>query len=366
MRVLVLWANDRSPNLGVRALGAGTAALVTSVWPDAQVMHHSYGSRVAPASMGRVRSAGRELLTGRGGVVDWLSQFDLVIDTRAGDSFADIYGLHRLIVQNLMGEAVHRSGAPMVFGPQTIGPFRTARGRLLGKRALRQASAVLARDSMSAQRAAALGRPVNSVVTDVVFALQQPALTVRRDVMLNVSGLLWSSDAHGDPRAYREAVVSLARGLHAQGRTVALLPHVLAGDPVDNDEAVLPEVLRAIGLDLETVVPASLDEARAAVGGANLTIGSRMHACLNSLSTSVPAIPLAYSEKFKPLLGDLGWPYVVELRSSSDPAAQALRFAAADDLLARAREVRQRADGQLEAARGELLRVAGAPVGGAR
>lgn len=357
MRVLILWADDRSPNLGVRALGAGTAALVRGVWPRAEVVHHSYGSRVTPVPMGSVRSAAKELLTSRGGVVDWLRGFDVVIDTRAGDSFADIYGLERLVVQNLMSEAVRRSGTPLVLGPQTIGPFRTARGRWLGKRALGQAAVVLARDSASAERAAGLGRPATAVVTDVVFALDQPEAAAPHDVVLNVSGLLWNTDAHGDSAAYRQAVVGIARALLAQGREVALLAHVLASSKIDNDEAVLPEVISSVGADLEILVPDSLNEVRAMVAGARLTIGSRMHACLNSLSTGTPAIPLAYSDKFTPLFADLAWPYVVDLRASSDPAADVLRLVDSPDLAERALRVRALADARIEASRTALLGI---------
>ena len=49
-------------------------------------------------------------------------------------------------------------------------------------------------------------------------------------------------------------------------------------------------------------------------------IGSRMHACLNALSVGTPAIPLAYSRKFAPLLGDLGWAHVVDLRTQASDA----------------------------------------------
>ena len=36
-----------------------------------------------------------------------------------------------------------------------------------------------------------------------------------------------------------------------------------------------------------------------------------MHACLNALSTGVPAIAMAYSRKFAPLFDVIGWPYSV-------------------------------------------------------
>ena len=50
----------------------------------------------------------------------------------------------------------------------------------------------------------------------------------------------------------------------------------------------------------------------------------RMDACLNSRSVGTPAIPLAYSRKFAPLLADLGWTRCVDLRNSADPVGDVL------------------------------------------
>ena len=55
-------------------------------------------------------------MTPRDELVDWLKGFDLVVDTRAGDSFADIYGLMRHLTMSLMHEAVRRAGVPVVLG----------------------------------------------------------------------------------------------------------------------------------------------------------------------------------------------------------------------------------------------------------
>ena len=53
------------------------------------------------------------------------------------------------------------AGTPVVLGPQTIGPFRTRRGRALGLWSMRRAVSVMARDSVSAAYAEGLGRPVD-------------------------------------------------------------------------------------------------------------------------------------------------------------------------------------------------------------
>ena len=303
MKVLILWADQRSSNLGVRALAEGSGALVRRVWPDATTSFQSYGPGDAPMRVGDPKSLVREWATNRQGLRAWLKSFDLVVDTRAGDSFADIYGLRRLTTMSLLAEFARRCGVPVVLGPQTIGPFDTRRGTRIGSYTLKKATAVLARDSVSARHAFQLGRPVDVLATDVVFALDVPVMEKRFDVLLNVSGLLWRSDAHVDSAAYRSTVAEVYDGLTASGRTVALLAHVVHSDDADNDVPAIRAFVDDHAAGAEIVTPTSLTDVRELIASAGLVIGSRMHACLNALSVGTPAIPLAYSRKFAPLLG---------------------------------------------------------------
>ena len=358
MRILLLWADERSPNLGVRALAEGHEALLRQVWPDADIVKHNFGSRATPVPMGTVRSATRELLTGRGGMVPWLRDFDLIVDTRSGDSFADIYGLNRLAVMTEMAEAVRRSGVPMVLGPQTYGPFETRRSTLMAKWALRSASLVMARDSVSAAVVGRLGRPVDALTTDVVFSLPRPSREPgRHDIAFNVSGLLWRGQPGTDAVAYRRTVVDLIGAWHDQGREVTLVPHVLEGSAKDSDVDVLDEVLDSLDRSLEVVVPDSLAAVRRELAGASVTVGSRMHCCLNSLSVGVPAIPLAYSRKFAPLLADLGWTKTVSLSDSGDPVREVLEHTNDERLPSLVPEVLQAAAEKLDTARDALQRL---------
>lgn len=341
MRVLVLWADDVSPNLGVRALAQGSRALVQRVWPDAEVEFQNFGRGAAPMPIGSLRSLVRERVTSRRGLQGWLRTFDLVVDTRSGDSFADIYGLPRLTIMSALAECAVEAGVPVVLGPQTLGPFTTRRGRLMARATMRRSRLVMARDAASAAYSAqVLGRPVDVHTTDVVFALPQPVPDVRRDVILNVSGLLWNEGPHVDAGAYRRTVTDLYAGLVASGREVTLLAHVLDSTKADNDVPAVEEFARQQARTPEVVIPTDLDGVRSAVASAQVVIGSRMHACLNALSVGTPAVPLAYSRKFAPLLDDLGWDATVDLRTDPDPAAAALRRLQDPTLADRAREVR--------------------------
>ncbi|MCW2594356.1 MAG: hypothetical protein JWR06_2411 [Jatrophihabitans sp.] len=358
MKVLILWADPRGTNLGVRALAAGTAALVRRVWPDAEIVYQGYGPGDAPMRIGVKRNLGREYVKRHSVLKDWIRTLDLVVDTRAGDSFSDSYGLHRHYGMSTMYELVSRLGIPIVLGPQTIGPFVTRRGRFLAKSTLRRAAVVMARDPMSAECASDLGRPVDLLTTDVVFALDPPSVEQTRDVIVNVSGLLWNENPHVDSGAYRTTVLELGRALMAGGRRLTLLAHVLDSYLADNDVPAIQDVAAHLGDQVEVVIPTSLEHARDVLASGTVVVGSRMHACLNALSGGVPAVPLAYSRKFAPLLAQLGWTYGVDLRTAADPVGDVLAALASPGLDDQVHEVRARADKSLALAT-ELLRAAG-------
>lgn len=358
MRALVLWADDTSTNLGVQALAEGTAALVRRAYPDAEMSFLSYGRGDAPMKVGDPKALAREMVTRRRGLLTWLGGFDLVVDTRAGDSFADIYGLQRLFTMSLLAEAVHRAKVPLVMSPQTIGPFGDVRARLIARRSLRTATLVLARDRISADHALELGRQVDQLTTDVVFAIDAPKRVVTRDVVLNVSGLLWQPGPHVDHAVYRQQVREIYDRLRAAGRSVTLLAHVLDSDVADNDVPAIREFVSTLYEQPEVVVPTSLADVRTAVASAAVVLGSRMHACLNALSVGTPAIALAYSRKFAPLLADIGWTRTIDLRSDTDVADKVMAMLAEESLATDAAGSLDRARSTIVAAENQLRSLA--------
>lgn len=321
----MLWADHQSTNLGVRVLADGTTALARRAWGEVDVASQGYGPGDAPTRIGYWRGYPRRFVNRSDELVEWVRSFDVVIDTRAGDSFADIYGLERLLTMNLMHEVVRRADVPLVLGPQTVGPFHTRRGSMLGRRALRTAALTMARDAESADVARRLGGRDVVLTTDVVFCLDRPSRTDRFDVLFNVSGLLWQPNPHVDHAVYQETVRASIAALAATGRSVALFAHVLDSPVHDND---VPTVTRlADELGLEAIVPDDLAGARQAIAGARTLVGSRMHACLNALSVGVPAVPIAYSRKFRPLLDRVGWAHTLDLADPSETARRVTALA---------------------------------------
>lgn len=329
MKVLILWSDDVSTNLGVRVLAEGTASLARRAWgSDCDITHQSFGPNLEGFSPGR-RAMVRDLFARSGSIKSWLREYDVVIDTGAGDSFTDIYGFKRFATMQYTQRAALRAGLPLVLGPQTIGPFDTHLGRLLARGTLRRGTLIAARDSASMSYAEQLAGVVPLHSTDVVFALPLPKPGPTRDVVLNVSGLLWKTNPHVDCGSYRRELRALVSALQSDGRIVTLMPHVLANPYHDDDEVVLAEVQAALGIE-DVVVPIGLEHARETVAGAKVVIGSRMHACLNAISVGTPAVFLAYSRKFAPLLDDIGWKHGFDLRSDPSPGASAAALIADD------------------------------------
>ncbi|WP_300528454.1 polysaccharide pyruvyl transferase family protein [uncultured Nocardioides sp.] len=322
MRVLVLWADRESANLGVRVLAEGTAGLVREAFPDAKVVFQDFSGSETGFSLGRLASV-RNVATAGRLFREFFSEFDLVFDTGGGDSFADLYGTRRLFMMLNAQAAVTRVGVPLIIGPQTIGPFTHSLNERLAARQLRRASLILTRDSASEAAVCAMGSESHPA-TDVVFGLPVETPRASRDVLLNVSGLI----ANGGVRSvgaegYLTQVRLLIERLLAVGRKVTLFPHVLSNASLDNDIDVCLGLSDHFGGRVDTYVPSSLVDCRETIAGSRVMVGSRMHACLNALSQGVPAIPWAYSRKFAPLLGDLGWDHVFDAHDATCGAGTA-------------------------------------------
>lgn len=314
-RVLVLWADDESANLGVRVLAQGVMELYSKVFRDSRVEFtlHDFGPGV-DVEFG-MRSVLRDIVTGGRAYSQFIGGFDAVIDTGAGDSFSDIYGIKRLAVMVYCQRIAFKLGIPLFLAPQTIGPFRSRSGRALARHTLKRATSIVVRDSVSADVARRLSGHVDAIATDVVFSLPKPSVDKVRDVVVNVSGLLWVDNGHVRSEYYRAAIRSLIAGLIAQQRSVTLMAHVLNNETRDSDEGAVRALRDEFHGQVEVSIPRDLTEARSVIASSMALVGSRMHACLNALSAGVPCVAWAYSRKFAPLFDDLGWASVLDLRT---------------------------------------------------
>ncbi|MFC1888627.1 polysaccharide pyruvyl transferase family protein [Thermodesulfobacteriota bacterium] len=254
-----------------------------------------------------------------------LKKADFVGDISGGDSFSDIYGLHRLLLGTLPSLIAILMRKDLVLLPQTYGPYKSAIARIVARFILSRAHRIYSRDTQSitivrdllgkqAEKKAIVSCP------DVAFSLMirepanlaiDPQLSSQDGQVLvgfNVSGLLYiggytRKNMFGLRCDYPELVRHLlARLLDIAGIHVLLVPHTFGSAPQDDQgacrrawEAVVPEVKDRVHL---LTGEYDQNEIKAIIGRCDFFIGSRMHACIAALSQGIPSIGLAYSRKF--------------------------------------------------------------------
>ncbi|WP_338888766.1 polysaccharide pyruvyl transferase family protein [Rhodococcus sovatensis] len=321
VRVLVLWADPDAENLGLQALAAGARLAATEIWGPCDVVFHTHNTAGTPLTR---LAAQRDLAGRRGGMTEYFKTFNVILDTGGGDSFTDIYGLRRLLLMKYVRYAAKKARRPVVMTPQTVGPFETRVGKMVGKSMLRGCAFVCTRDPESAAYARKLGRQADVESTDMAFALGKLRRSQLYDVVINVSGLLWNPNPHVDYLGYRSSVIELIEELSKRGRRISLLAHVLSSNLMDNDVPAVEAAASASGISVDVLIPRDLADVRRILASTEVLIGSRMHSSINALAVGTVAIPWSYSRKFAPLMASIGWDCTVDLRSGLDPVAETL------------------------------------------
>lgn len=355
----LLWHSDSNGNLGVGALTVGNMELVARAAARAGVEVELHLFRPGDRSPSYVKTglSVRHDITGRfmvspSGYWKALKPLDLMLDIGAGDSFADIYPDKRFAYILATKELCLWRGVPLVFSPQTIGPFsRQPHSRLAG-RVMEKARAVFARDPMSFE---AIGRLApgaeRHLAIDVAFALPfEPAPRgpgVRAGV--NVSGLLYAGGYGGqndygltiDYRAFTERLIE---GLLARGASVELISHVTSPVARD-DDLTAAHAIHAL-YPATRVVPAfaSPSEAKSHISGLDFLVAARMHASIAAWSSGVPVLPVSYSRKFEGLFGALDYPWLIPAKGLTTDEAVARALDAFDRRAEMATDIARGAD----------------------
>lgn len=270
-----------------------------------------------------------------------LRSCDVVFDFTSGDSFSDIYGVGRVLKSEFMKTLVIASGANLVLGPQTYGPFRKSMPRQWAKWIFCQADKIYARDDLSADCVKQVAGIETERVVDVAFAL--PYNMPERDecplrVGLNVSGLLWNGgytekNQFGLKTDYKRYCSELVHWLKEQNAEVHLIGHVFAEEMPVEDDAKAAKELNALCGECCVIAPRFRTpmEAKSYIAGMDVFVGARMHSTIAALSSGCAVIPFAYSRKFKGLYNTLSYPYLIEAAEmSTEDALQCTRQWIAD------------------------------------
>jgi colanic acid/amylovoran biosynthesis protein len=258
------------------------------------------------------------------------------VSLAGGDSFADIYGFSRLLYVALPQLLVLLAGKRLILMPQTYGPFRGAWARAIARFILRRAEMIYSRDVSGVDDIGSmLGLPVGSPKVrfcyDVGFLLEPDApahlkiegisLSRRSNATLvgvNVSGLLLMegytrNNMFGLKVSYRSLIEQVVEHLLQQPNVnVLLVPHVFgeeAGSETDTlaCNAIFDELRGKYQGRLGVVRGRyNQNEIKYIIGQCDFFVGSRMHACIAAVSQSVPAVSIAYSDKFVGVMKAVG------------------------------------------------------------
>jgi polysaccharide pyruvyl transferase WcaK-like protein len=228
-------------------------------------------------------------------------------------------------------------GKKLILLPQTIGPFKGAFARKIARYILRGAERIYGRDRGSVSLALALrGEPQDTkhvaLCYDVGFILDAitpknldtggfPLVAQDRRVPivgLNVSGLLWSggytrNNMFGLRVDYKKLILEVLNFfILEKGAAVLLIPHVFGtGANSESDELVCHQIWETLsgkyGARLG-LLSGTYDqsELKYVIGLCDFFVGSRMHACIAAVSQGVPAVSVAYSDKFVGVMETIG------------------------------------------------------------
>jgi len=347
----LLWHSITSGNLGVSALTLSQMKIINEVAQRHKVrvrfilISFSLGKE-APFMVDGfevVRCAQfsiRAFMKGRFDAISLLRQCDIVFSINGGDSYSDIYGNRRLFLQVLANLFARLFRKPLIMSPQTIGPFSSFLGKLLGGIGLLVVDRIYARDHLSMQYLRKTRYSNKSEeATDVAFALpferssRECSTSVR--VGINVSGLLYNGgytgrNEFGLALDYRTLIEDVCKFFLAQSEVeVYLVPHVISDTvEVEDDLRASKKIIeRYPGLRLAPQFSSPV-EAKSFISSLDFFTGARMHACIAAFSSGVPVLPMAYSRKFNGLFNSVKYPHVLDcLALDTASALQMLRQA---------------------------------------
>lgn len=253
---------------------------------------------------------------------------DLVGDIRGGDSFSDIYGVKRCVLEAIPAIVTLLLNKELYQFPQTYGPFQHWISRSVSRAILHRSHLILTRDKNCFQIIQnLLGNRFKEkrilFCPDVAFILDaQPPKDLKinsqqHDIFsnsaqnvigFNISGLLFAGGYTRNNMfqlnfEYSDLVVDVIEFiLKKTGSHVLLIPHVFSKG-LESDVEACREVMKRIDQEHRNQVSMvegeySASEIKSVIGNCDFFIGSRMHSCIAALSQSVPCVSFAYSDKF--------------------------------------------------------------------
>lgn len=201
-----------------------------------------------------------------------------------------------------------KQGKPVVFLPQMLGPFENAEKRKVFQGILSNASLLYARDRYSMEAVEAInltGKPIGLAPDITIFCdplapeklISEPyACLVPNMRMRDKAGATWGED-------YMKAMVRAGQRL----KELNIRPLIVVHDGGGEDIVMAKELADKLGMvDKDILTESDPRRIKGYLAGGVMTIGSRFHALVSSLSSGVPVVSLGWAYKYEALMEDFG------------------------------------------------------------
>lgn len=256
------------------------------------------------------------------------SQVDAAVDV-SGFLFSDQRGTRGASHLADIAEVFRSRGKPIVLLPQAWGPFEDPGVSRHTKRACDNANIVYARDTISYNHLQHLLGPSFDRVRqapDIAF-LFAPASN--RDALLKEVGLDLSRPiaaivpnmrvyertvGDGGESVYVQTLTRVGQELRERGAQILLLPHELIPENDQRDDRYICKLIaNKLGHEDVSVVvrDCTAEDMKAMISGCDLLLGSRFHALIASLSSSVPSVAIGWAHKYPELFREFGLEHLV-------------------------------------------------------
>lgn len=239
----------------------------------------------------------------------YVRQVELEAAIYGGDGFSDIYGTRSFLGRMNQTWILRRANVPLLFLPQTIGPFKDKANQEVAVELLRYAKEIYVRDNKFAQEFDKLRIRYTQTPDLSSFMVPEPwnIETEENAIGLNVSGLAYRNSFHklkGQFDAYPELVERIIHHFREKGNTIYLIPHSYNYyKPITDDDMLacrevynkLEDKSNVVLIDRDLISP----QIKYLISKMSFFIGTRMHANFAAIYTGVPVFGMAYSYKFE-------------------------------------------------------------------
>ncbi len=282
------------------------------------------------------------------------------------------------VVHVYLAAAMHK---PLLFLPQSFGPFASALGRRGVRHLLERRSVlrVFAREEISyrllRQMLAEAVHPKISLCPDMALYLTEGHMPTQRQgealdlpqptLIMNLRE--WTFPETEDPASrrakragYLEAMVTVAhRFVQRYGGGVVVVPQALGPDPSEDDRGICMEFYQRLlsSISVEGAVhyrepgTSSLTGYLELLSQATILVGARLHSCILALSVGVPAVSVGYQQKSQGTFDLLG---LGRFNANMGDVSSEWLLAAVDEIMAQRREIHEEIKQRLGQARRQI------------